>query len=68
MASAANPDRALGSAILAALIATLLALTALPSAAAAATCADYPNQAAAQQAGETRDADGDGVYCVISSR
>jgi hypothetical protein len=29
----------------------------------AATCADYPNQAAAQAAGDTRDADGDGIYC-----
>jgi len=31
--------------------------------AAAATCADFPNQAAAQAAANTRDADGDGVYC-----
>jgi hypothetical protein len=30
---------------------------------AAATCADYPNQAAAQRAGDTADPDGDGVYC-----
>ncbi|UTI64024.1 hypothetical protein NBH00_22140 [Paraconexibacter antarcticus] len=29
----------------------------------AATCADYPNQAAAQRAKDTRDADGDGIYC-----
>ena len=29
----------------------------------AATCGDYPNQAAAQHAHDTRDADGDGVYC-----
>jgi micrococcal nuclease len=35
----------------------------LPGAASAAVCADYPNQAAAQQAADTRDADGDGVYC-----
>jgi hypothetical protein len=34
-----------------------------PVARAAATCADYPNQAAAQAAGDTRDADGDGIYC-----
>ena len=34
-----------------------------PRAHAAATCADYPNQAAAQRAADTRDADGDGVYC-----
>jgi hypothetical protein len=31
--------------------------------AAAATCADFPNQAAAQVAANTRDADGDGIYC-----
>ena len=31
--------------------------------AAAATCADYPNQAAAQRAADTRDADHDGIYC-----
>jgi hypothetical protein len=30
---------------------------------ASAVCADYPNQAAAQNAADTRDADGDGVYC-----
>jgi hypothetical protein len=29
----------------------------------AATCADYSNQAAAQDAHDTRDADGDGIYC-----
>jgi hypothetical protein len=29
----------------------------------AATCGDYSNQADAQQASDTRDADGDGVYC-----
>lgn len=34
-----------------------------PLAHAAATCSDYPNQAAAQRAADTRDADGDGVYC-----
>jgi hypothetical protein len=34
-----------------------------PVAYAAATCTDYPNQAAAQQAADTRDADGDGIYC-----
>src|SRR3954454_20418945 len=34
-----------------------------PLAHAAATCADYPNQAAAQRAADTRDPDGDGVYC-----
>jgi hypothetical protein len=30
---------------------------------AAATCADYPDQAAAQRAADTRDSDGDGIYC-----
>src|SRR4051812_20254977 len=34
-----------------------------PVAHAAATCANYPNQAAAQRAADTRDADGDGIYC-----
>lgn len=34
-----------------------------PVARAAATCSDYSNQAAAQEAKDTRDADGDGVYC-----
>ena len=34
-----------------------------PSPASAATCADYSTQAEAQAAGDTRDADGDGVYC-----
>src|SRR3712207_3260821 len=39
------------------------AATSEPTARAAATCADHPNQAAAQRAADTRDADGDGVYC-----
>jgi hypothetical protein len=30
---------------------------------ASATCSDYPNQAAAQKPKDTRDADGDGIYC-----
>ena len=34
-----------------------------PVARAAATCDDYDNQADAQRAKDTRDADGDGVYC-----
>ena len=34
-----------------------------PVAHAAAVCADFPNQAAAQKAHNTRDADGDGIYC-----
>jgi hypothetical protein len=35
--------------------------------AAAASCDDHPNQASAQRAKDTRDADGDGIYCVIYS-
>jgi hypothetical protein len=34
-----------------------------PRAHAANTCADYPNQAAAQRAHDTRDSDHDGIYC-----
>ena len=34
-----------------------------PTAHASAVCADYPNQAAAQRAADTVDADGDGIYC-----
>jgi hypothetical protein len=34
-----------------------------PTARAAAVCAGYPNQAAAQRAADTVDGDGDGVYC-----
>jgi len=30
-------------------------------------CADYPNQAAAQEAADARDPDADGVDCVIYS-
>jgi len=39
------------------------ALLALPNSARAATCSDYSNQADAQRAADTRDADGDGIYC-----
>ena len=35
----------------------------LPVAHAAAVCADFPNQAAAQRAHNTRDPDHDGIYC-----
>src|SRR4051812_47096417 len=34
-----------------------------PVAHAAATCSDYANQKAAQDAADTVDADGDGIYC-----
>ena len=45
---------------------TLLTATAvlmLPGSASAATCSDYATQSDAQRAADTRDADGDGVYC-----
>src|SRR4051812_43934270 len=38
-------------------------LAAAASGSSASVCADYANQAAAQHAADTRDADGDGVYC-----
>ena len=44
-------------------IATLMAIALIPSTASAAVCADYSTQADAQRAADTRDADGDGVYC-----
>ncbi len=39
------------------------AASALPAAASAKSCSAYPNQAAAQRAADTRDGDGDGIYC-----
>jgi hypothetical protein len=39
-----------------------------PIARVAAAYADYPHQAALQRAADTRDADGDGIYCVIYTR
>jgi len=52
-------------AMLSVLSAALPAASAVPPtvARASASCADYPNQAAAQRAADTRDADADGVYC-----
>ena len=44
-------------------LAALIAIALLPSSALAATCVDYTTQAEAQRAGDTRDADGDGVLC-----
>ena len=41
---------------------------ATPTAYTAATCSDYVTQADAQRAANTTDADGDGIYCVISPR
>ena len=46
-----------------ALAACAVGAAGLPSPAAAASCSDFPNQAAAQRAANTRDGDGDGVYC-----
>jgi hypothetical protein len=60
--------------LLAALVAGVVALVPAtstaeaPTARAAVTCADYPNQAAAHEAADTRDPDGDRIYCVIYSR
>lgn len=48
--------------LLAVLACVLVALLSAGSAQ-AKTCADYANQAAAQRAHDTRDADGDGIYC-----
>lgn len=45
------------------LLMLLAGFAVLPSSASATTCADYSNQADAQRAADTRDADGDGVYC-----
>jgi len=56
------------------LLAALMALVAWPTVSAAtptdapvtyaaATCDDYANQAEAQRAKDTRDPDGDGIYC-----
>jgi len=45
------------------IIAALAGVLAPPGGAQAAVCADYANQAAAQRAADTRDADGDGIYC-----
>lgn len=41
----------------------LCAVMFAPAAAQAATCSDYPNQAAAQRAADTLDANGDGIFC-----
>ena len=47
-------------------VAFVVAVLLLPGPANAATCSQHPNQAAAQAAADTVDADGDGIYCVIS--
>ena len=51
------------AALAAALAVFFVALGANAPVANAAVCADYSNQAAAQRAQDTRDADGDGIYC-----
>lgn len=43
--------------------ALIIGLVLLPATAGAATCSDYSTQADAQRAGDTRDADGDGILC-----
>src|SRR3954470_1537950 len=45
------------------LLISALIVLAVPAPASAATCSDYSNQADAQRAADTRDTDGDGVYC-----
>ncbi len=51
-----------------AFVAVVLVLGWSSPAAAAATCSDYSNQADAQRAMDTRDADGDGIYCESAPR
>ena len=46
-----------------AVLAAFLLLAGGAQPASAATCSDYANQADAQRAADTRDADGDGIYC-----
>ena len=64
-------DDAVGALVIAATALTATAAPAHtntgPAGIAAATCDDHPNQASAQHAKDTRDADGDGIYCVIYS-
>ena len=45
------------------LLAVFGVLLLMPASASAATCSSYSTQAAAQRAADTRDADGDGIYC-----
>jgi endonuclease YncB( thermonuclease family) len=60
----ASIARALLAAVVIALGVTASAQAAQkPVAGASATCSDYSNQAQAQRAADTVDADGDGVYC-----
>ena len=59
----ANDERMLRVLQVAVVLAAGVAAAGLPSPAAAATCSDFQTQAAAQHAANTRDADGDGIYC-----
>lgn len=45
------------------LLAAVIALMLLPGPASAAACSDYETQAEAQRAADTRDANGNGIYC-----
>lgn len=45
------------------LLTAFLVAVMTPASASAATCSDYSTQADAQRAADTRDADGDGIYC-----
>src|SRR5687767_6931139 len=51
------------TALLVLLLAAAPAFASAPVARTSATCSDYSNQAAAQRGADTRDADGDGIYC-----
>lgn len=68
-AAVSNPARPAFVLLVLALVASLLTSSAHARplagsvAHAAAVCADFPNQAAAQRAANTVDADGDGIYC-----
>ena len=53
----------IGGRFLPALLAAVAITAGAAAPASARTCSDYPNQAAAQRAADTRDADGDGIYC-----
>lgn len=52
-----------GSWVFGGAVGALLLSLAFAGPASASTCADYDNQADAQRAADTRDADGDGIYC-----
>lgn len=45
------------------LVLPVAVVIAMPASSSAATCSSHPDQASAQRAKDTRDADGDGIYC-----